>query len=262
MNPDVNNWLQLILRWAHVVVGVIWIGHLYFFNWVNGPFQTKLDGPTKKIVNPELMPRALFWFRWGAAWTWITGILLAVLVYYHGKVVFEDPTSPGANSWLWLVIVLILLAVGFVIYNAIMKAIANKVAGAAICLVIFAAVYALLECVGHFSGRALYIHTGAIFGTMMALNVWMIIWPYQKRIITATKEGTAPDPTQVATAGLRSRHNTYMSVPLIFTMISNHYPTVYGMPAWQRDLVLAAIIAVGFVVVRLIYGKAPKVPGF
>ena len=127
---------------------------------------------------------------------------------------------------------------------------------------IFAGVYALLEFVGHFSGRALYIHTGAIFGTMMALNVWMVIWPYQKRIITATKAGTAPDAKEVAIAGLRSRHNTYMSVPLIFTMISNHYPTVYGMEAWQRDLILAIIIAVGFVAVRLIYGKAPKVPGF
>ena len=262
MNPDVNNWLQLIFRWAHVVAGILWIGHLYFFNWVNGPFQAKLDGPTKKIVNPELLPRALFWFRWGAAWTWFTGIILAALVYYHGKVVFEDPTSPSSNSWLWLVIVLILLAVGFVIYNAIMKAIANKVVGAAICLVIFAGVYMLLECVGHFSGRALYIHTGAIFGTMMALNVWMVIWPYQKRIITAVKNGTPPDAAEVATAGLRSRHNTYMSVPLVFTMISNHYPTVYGMPALERDCVLAVIIAVGFVVTRLIYGKAPKVLGF
>ena len=262
MEEPFNSWIQLAFRWLHVVAGVTWIGHLYFFNWVNGPFQAKLDGPTKKIVNPELMPRALFWFRWGAAWTWITGILLAVLVYYHGKVVFEDPTSPSANSWLWLAIVLVLLAVGFVIYNWIMKAIANKVVGAAICLVVFACVYALLEYVGHFSGRALYIHTGAIFGTMMALNVWMIIWPYQKRIITATKAGTAPDPAEVATAGLRSRHNTYMSVPLIFTMISNHYPTVYGMEPLQRDLILAIIIAVGFVTVRLIYGKAPKVLGF
>ena len=263
MNAEINNWLQLIFRWAHVVAGVIWIGHLYFFNWVNGPFQAKLDGPTKKIVNPELMPRALFWFRWGAVWTWVTGILLAVLVYYHGKVVFEDPTAPSSNSWLWLAIVLVALAIGFVLYNAIMKALPNKVLGAAINLAIFVGVYYFLECVGHFSGRALYVHTGAIFGTMMALNVWMVIWPYQRRIITATKEGTAPDPAQVATAGLRSRHNTYMSVPLIFTMISNHYPTVYGMtPVWQRDVILFGIIAVGFLVVRWLYAKAPKVPGF
>lgn len=262
MNPEINNWLQLILRWAHVVAGIIWIGHLYFFNWVNGPLQAKLDGPTKKLVNPELMPRALFWFRWGAAWTWITGFLLGLLVYYHGKIAFDDPNAPGSNSWLWLAIVLILLAVGFVIYNAIMKALANKVAGAAICLAIFAAVYLLLERVGHFSGRSLYMHAGMILGTIMALNVWMVIWPYQKRIIAAVKAGTPPDPAQVATAGLRSRHNTFMSVPLVFTMISNHYPTIYGMDPLRRDAILAILIAVGFVVVRLIYGKATKVPGF
>jgi uncharacterized membrane protein len=260
MNPEINNWLQLILRWAHVVAGIIWIGHLYFFNWVNGPFQGRMDGATKKLVNPELMPRALFWFRWGAAWTWITGILLGGLVYYQGRIVFEDPNV--GNAWLWLAIVLVLLAVGFVIYNAIMKAMANKVVAAAICLVIFAAVYHFLEHFGKFSGRALYIHAGATFGTVMALNVWMVIWPYQKRIISATKAGTPPDPKEVATAGLRSRHNTYMSVPLVFTMISNHYPTVYGMAPLQRDLILAILIAIGFVAVRLIYGKATKVPGF
>jgi uncharacterized membrane protein len=260
MNPEINNWLQLILRWGHVVAGILWIGHLYFFNWVNGPFQGKMDAATKKLVNPELMPRALFWFRWGAAWTWITGILLAGLVYYQGRIVFEDPNV--GNAWLWLAIVLVLMAVGFVIYNAIMKAMANKVIAAAICLVIFAGVYLFLEYVGKFSGRALYVHAGATLGTMMALNVWMIIWPYQKRIIAATKAGTPPDAKDVATAGLRSRHNTYMSVPLVFTMISNHYPTVYGMAPLQRDLILAILIAIGFVSVRLIYGKAAKVPGF
>jgi uncharacterized membrane protein len=260
MNPEMNNWLQLILRWAHVVAGIIWIGHLYFFNWVNGPLQAKLDGPTKKIVNPELLPRALFWFRWGAAWTWITGMLLAGLVYYHSRIVFEDPTY--GNPWLWLAIVVIVLVVGFLLYNTIMKSIANKTVAAAICLVIFAAVYLFLEYVGKFSGRALYIHMGAIFGTMMAANVWMVIWPYQQRIIRAVKEGTAPDATEVATAGLRSRHNTFMSVPLVFSMISNHYPTVYGQSPMVRDIILAAIIALGFVATRMLYGKAPKVAGF
>src|SRR5919106_282154 len=76
--------LEAIFRWMHVFAGIIWIGHLYFFNWVNGPLQAKLDGPTKKIVVPELMPRALYWFRWGAAYTWITGVLLLGLVYYMG----------------------------------------------------------------------------------------------------------------------------------------------------------------------------------
>ncbi|MEA2489519.1 MAG: hypothetical protein QOH21_1311, partial [Acidobacteriota bacterium] len=125
MPEDVNQWLQLLFRWSHVVAGITWIGLLYFFNWVNGPFQAKLDGPTKKIVNPELLPRALYWFRWGAAWTWITGVLLGGLIYYHGKIVFEDPSA--GNPWLWLAIVLVVLIVGFLLYHAIMKAIGNLI---------------------------------------------------------------------------------------------------------------------------------------
>ena len=260
MNPEMNNWLQLILRWAHVVAGIAWIGHLYFFNWVNGPFQGKIDGPTKKAVNPELLPRALYWFRWGAAWTWITGILLAGLIYYHGRQAFAADYQQTGNPWLWLAIVLVSLAVGFVIYNAVMKAVKNVVVASAINLVLFAAVYFFLEFVGKFGGRSLYIHAGAIFGTIMAGNVWMVIWPAQQKIIRAVKEGTAPDPALVASAGLRSRQNTYMSVPLVFTMISNHYPTVFEHA--YRDLILAVIIAVGFGVVRMLYGKAGKVSGF
>src|ERR1043166_5621840 len=258
MNQDVNNIIQLILRWAHVVAGVMWIGHLYFFNFVNGPFQGKIDGPTKKVVNPELLPRALYWFRWGAAWTWFTGIFLGGLIYYHGRLVFEDPLS--GNPWLWLAIVLVILAVGFVVYNFIMKALPNKVVAAAICLVLFAGVWALLECVGHYSSRALYIHGGATFGTAMALNVWMIIWPYPKKIITAIKAGTPlpADSPEVKIAGLRSRHNTYMSVPLVLFMISNHYPTMFSNPV--RDVCAAGTIALGFFFVWLMYKKAAKVP--
>ena len=76
--------LEALFRWIHIVAGIMWIGHLYFFNFVNGPFQGTMDGETKKKVNPELMPRALFWFRWGAAWTWVSGLLLLMLVFYHG----------------------------------------------------------------------------------------------------------------------------------------------------------------------------------
>jgi len=251
--------LQALFRWIHVVAGIMWIGHLYFFNFVNGPFEGTLDAAAKKTVVPQLRPRALYWFRWGAAWTWFTGIFLGGLIYYHGRLVFEDPLS--GNPWLWLAIVLVILAVGFVVYNFIMKALANKVVAAAICLVLFAGVYELLDRCGHFSGRALYIHAGLIFGTMMALNVWMVIWPKQKQIITALKAGTplAPDSPEVKIAGLRSRHNTYMSVPLIFAMISNHYPTVYG--SQYRDVYLAIVIIVGFAAVRWMYAKAAKVPG-
>lgn len=261
MNSDLNTLIQLFSRWAHIVAGIAWIGHLYFFNWVNGPFQGKIDGPTKKAANPELLPRALFWFRWGAAWTWITGILLAGLIYYQSKEVLFEQDFIG-NPWLWLAITFAGWAVGFVIYNAIMKALANKVVGAFICMVLYAGFWLLLEKVGHYSGRALYIHGGATFGTIMAMNVWMVIWPYQQKIIRALKDGSplaATDPI-VTTAGLRSRHNTYMSVPLVFFMISNHYPTMFSNP--YRDLCATGVIVLGFLAVWLMYKKAAKVQGF
>src|ERR1043166_6633208 len=227
MNEPLNTLLNLFFRWAHVIAGITWIGHLYFFNWVNGPFQGKIDGPTKKAVNPELLPRALFWFRWGAAWTWITGVLLAGVIYYQSRTTLFEDTFQNNNPWLWLAIYLITLAVGFVVYHAIMKALPNKVVAAAICLV---------------------------------LNVWMIIWPYQKKIITAIKAGTPlpADSPEVKIAGLRSRHNTYMSVPLVLFMISNHYPTMFSNPV--RDVCAAGTIALGFFFVWLMYKKAAKVP--
>jgi uncharacterized membrane protein len=255
MDPEMNNVMQAVLRWAHIVAGILWIGHLYFFNFVNGHVAKVLDGPTKKAMVPELMPRALYWFRWGAAWTWITGILLGGLIYYHGKVVFEDPNS--GNPWLWLGIVIAILIVGFLVYNVIMKAIKNVAVASAINLALLAGVYYLLANVGKFGGRSLYLHVGLILGTVMAMNVWMVIWPSQRKIIAAVAAGTPPDANLVALAGLRSRQNTYMSVPLVFTMISNHYPTMYG--GQYRDLCLAAVLAVGFLAVWLIYGKSAKV---
>ena len=260
MNPEINNWLQLIFRWGHVVVGIIWIGHLYFFNWVNGPVPGKDGWPHEEDRQSRADAARAVLVPLGR------GVDLDHRLPADRSHLLPGPRrlrrSERGNTWLWLAIVLVLLAVGFVVYNAIMKAMANKVVAAAICLVIFAAVYHFLEHFGKFSGRALYIHAGVTFGTIMALNVWMVIWPSQKRIITATKAGTPPDAKDVATAGLRSRHNTYMSVPLVFTMISNHYPTIYGMAPLQRDLILAILIAIGFVAVRMIYGKAAKVPGF
>src|SRR5438876_8618754 len=109
--------LEAIFRWLHVLAGIVWIGHLYFFNWVNGPFQAKIDGPTKKVVNPELMPRALYWFRWGAAYTWITGVLLLGMVYYMGDLALAQGFGWSAGTG-------IMVAITFLaafIYDALWK---------------------------------------------------------------------------------------------------------------------------------------------
>src|SRR5215467_5023988 len=203
--------LEAIFRWLHVFAGITWIGHLYFFNWVNGPFQAKLDGPTKKVIVPELMPRALYWFRWGAAYTWFTGVLLLGIVYYQG----QQALNTGAD---WSAGAGVMIAVAFLavfVYDALWKSsLANNLRAAVIVsFILVAIVVALFVYFAHFSYRGTLIHTGAMFGTIMAFNVWFRIWPNQQKIIRAVKDGAplpATDPI-VKVAGLRSRHNTYMS---------------------------------------------------
>lgn len=251
MDANVSAVLDLIFRWTHVVAGITWIGHLYFFNWVNGQVAKTYDAESKKKIVPELMPRALYWFRWGAAYTWITGILLLGIVIYMGGVIVapDSPLGAGAAS----VISLALLVVAFFVYDQLWKTMAkNEKAGVIVSYVLVLVVLFVMNLL--FSKRAVYIHMGAIFGTIMAANVWMRIWPNQRKIIAATKAGTPPDAALVSVAGLRSKHNTYMSVPLVFAMVSNHFPTVYGMDgSW---IILAVLILVGWGVTKLLYQKA------
>src|ERR1700752_4611291 len=121
MDPIVNEWLNLLFRWIHVVAGIMWIGHLYFFNFVNAQVAKTYDADSKKKVVPELMPRALYFFRWGAAWTWITGLVLASMVYYQTKLVFADPPSGHWGAASIGMILVVLLA--FAVYDPLMKAV-------------------------------------------------------------------------------------------------------------------------------------------
>jgi uncharacterized membrane protein len=256
--------LEAIFRWMHVFAGIIWIGHLYFFNWVNGPLQAKLDGPTKKIVVPELMPRALYWFRWGAAYTWITGVLLLGLVYYHGQQVLDSGVEWSAGTGIMILVTFLAVF----IYDALWKSgLANNLRGAVIVsFLLLSVIVALYVYFGHFSYRGTLIHTGALLGTTMAFNVWYRIWPSQQKIIRAVKDGTAPDAAIVKLAGLRSRHNTYMSVPLLWAMIGQH-ATYFaggnlGIPSNLYWVVWLVIIAIGWHIVFQCYKKAAKVQGF
>jgi len=256
--------LNALFRWLHIVAGIVWIGMLYFFNWVNGPFAATMDGETKKKVVPELMPRALFWFRWGAAWTWVTGVLLLFIVYYHGGIMFEGDGAWNATAGL-------MVAITFLapfIYDAIQKSPLGKdpKTFGAICFVLVAIIVCVMANVAGMSYRAFNIHLGALFGTTMAFNVWFRIWPAQQKIITATKEGTPPDAALVALAGGRSRHNTYMSAPLVWAMINQHH-TVFagGTLGLTRDtsfVVLLLVVLIGWHIVWQLYKRAPKVKGF
>ena len=240
MDPQMSEWLNLILRWIHVIAGIVWIGHLYFFNFVNAQLAKTYDADSKKKVVPELMPRALYWFRWGAVWTWVSGLFLLFLIYYHGGALLE--IDSGMSPTTGMLIGLAVLLVGFAAYDILWSSPlkANVPAGTALSFVLLAAVTWWLA--GLFSGRAVFIHVGALLGTIMAANVWMRIWPAQRKIIAAIKAGQAPDAALVATAGLRSRQNTYNSVPLTLLMVSNHYPLVYGQSnAWLIAMLLVLV---------------------
>ena len=210
-----------IFKWLHIIAGVLWIGLLYFFNWINGHVAATMDGDTKKKVVPELMPRTLYFFRWGAAWTWVTGVVLLLVVFYHGGLTFDDPDTGFGTSALVMIAVTFL---GVFLYDALYKSgLASNVRVVTIIsfVLVGVVVYLMKEWAG-FGYRSFNIHLGTLFGTNMAFNVWFRIWPAQQQIITAIKNGEAPDGSLVALAGLRSKHNTYMSVPLIWKIGRAH----------------------------------------
>ncbi len=248
--------IQALFRWIHVIAGIMWIGQLYFFNFVNAVFAPTLDAESKKKVVPQLMPRALFWFRWGAAWTWVSGILLLALVFYHGGAAFENVTG---NWSLGAIVMVLFTFVSPFVYEALLKTpvgknLTNSAIAAAVAIALLS--LAMIHWAG-FSYRGYVIHIGAIFGTIMAFNVWFRIWPAQQKIITAVRDGQAPDAAVVALAGLRSKHNTYLSVPLVWAMLNQH--TTFAASHWA---ILVVVAVIGWHGVEKLYKKSAKVQGF
>ena len=264
-----------VFKWLHVIAGIMWIGLLYFFNFVNTAFAPTMDGETKKKVVPELMPRALYWFRMGAAWTWVTGVVLLYVIYWAGGMMPEDFTSneiTGEPANMSIHILLLFTFVAVFLYDAIYKSpLASNVRAVTIVsfLLIGAYVYAMQK-LGGFGYRAVNIHLGAMFGTIMAFNVWFRIWPAQQKIINAIKNGEAPDGGLLALAGLRSKHNTYMSVPLIWTMHNQHHAEtaltgggwIPGLTAQTNWIVPLIFVILGWHIVFQLYKKSAKVSGF
>jgi len=252
---ELTPWLEGLFRWTHVVAGVLWIGILYFFNWVNAQLMPKLDGPTKQKVVPELLPRALFFFRWGAAYTWITGILLLHLVYHQGGQAVMM-TQGGALEGIqaqahWIGLAMIFIAP--FVYDALWKSMAkNAQAGYAVSLLLIVAVcWVFSELLG-FNARTMSIHLGGLLGTIMAYNVWLRIWPAQRKIIAGVASGTPADAALPAMAGLRSKHNTYMSVPLIYTMLTQHNGVTWSYSWWGMSIA----VVIGWLTTWLIFRKS------
>ncbi|MDX6770830.1 MAG: urate hydroxylase PuuD [Elusimicrobiota bacterium] len=193
---------EFFFRWLHVFFGIVWIGHLYFFNFVNLPLQGKLDDAAKKAVNPQLMPRALWWFRWGAMVTFLSGLLLFTLIFFY---------TPGVG---------------------------------------WGANMLFRGAEGGLSDRARWIMWGMLFGSVMWFNVWFIIWPAQKGLLSGKITGDAAGPVR-ARAALASRINTYLSAPMLVGMLGAGHA---GMAFSYLALIGAALI--GFVVVKGSYAHS------
>jgi uncharacterized membrane protein len=264
--PNVSEWLNLFVRWFHVFAGILWIGTTYYFTWLDARLSEAeaTTGETERaqvwmvhsggfyVVEKQKQPgtQALHWFRWEAAFTWLSGFLLLLLVYYLGGALI-DPDVRDISLPYAIAFSTGLLVVAWVVYDLLMLSPLGRheSAFALLAYVLLVGVAYLLTHV--LSGRAAYIHMGALFGTLMAANVWMRILPAQRRMIAAVKAGRAPDTALAARAKLRSKQNTFMVVPAVFTMISNHFPTAtYG--SRYNWLILSALILVGWAAAKLI----------
>ena len=268
LDPNISEWLNLILRWIHVFAGILWVGQTYYFTWLDGCFAAEEQSGSKENAGqvwmvhsggfyvvekqkvPQLLPRKLHWFRWEAALTWLSGIILLTIVYYMGGIL-TDSSVADIGTGTAVGIGVGVLIVGWVVYDLLMRSPLGRseAAFASVSfLLVVGTAYGLTRVL---SARAAYIHIGALFGTIMAANVWMRILPTQRRMVTALKQGKLPDAALAAQAKLRSKQNTFMAVPVVFLMISNHFPTAsYGNRYnWE---ILAILILAGWAAAKII----------
>ena len=265
METYIIEWLSLIFRWLHVITGVAWIGASFYFVWLDNslqnPPQWKKDKGikgdlwaihgggiyevAKYQLQPEKMPETLHWFKWEAYTTWITGMLLLGVIYYLGADSYLiDPRVAELSQFQAISLGLGTIVGSWVIYELLCSSqlAKNGMAISALLIVLATAIAYLLT--QFFSGRGAYIHFGAVIGTLMAGNVFRVIIPSQKALVTAIEKAVEPDEKWAIKAKLHSTHNTYLTLPLLFIMISNHYPMTYDHQFnWLVLLAITAITA-------------------
>jgi len=245
MDPHLSSWLSLAVRWIHVITGIAWIGTSFYFNWLNDQMRPparpeegvggevwSVHGGgfyrvSKFTVAPGRLPERLHWFKWEAYATWLSGATLLVLIYYlQADVYLLRPGGPRVGAA--IAIGVGVLVVGWFLYDALCRTplVRHDVLFAGLGIV---AVGATAFGLDHVLGsRAAYIHVGALIGTIMAANVFFVIIPSQRRMVDAMAAGREPDAARGQAAARRSRHNNYLTLPVLFIMVSNHYPMTYG----------------------------------
>ncbi len=276
MEAYLLEWLNLAVRWIHVIVGIAWIGASLYFIWLDNHLEPSPDSRVagelwaihgggfyraeKFKVAPARMPATLHWFKWEAYWTWMSGFALLSLMYYaNAELYLIDPAVMPLSKPAAIGIGLAFLVGGYAVYEGLCRSPVGRsdtLLSIILLLLLAVAAWSLTRV---FSGRGAFLHYGAILGTIMVANVAHVIIPGQRRMVEAMRTGREPDPRDGLMGKQRSVHNTYFTLPVVFTMISNHYATLFGH-RWNWVILVLLTLAGALVRVWFVMrhkGRAP-----
>jgi uncharacterized membrane protein len=263
MDPYANEWLDLLVRWLHVIAAIAWIGSSFYFIALDNHLRPPKDEADaergvggeaweihgggfyqvqKYTLAPKTLPEPLHWFKWEAYTTWLSGFSLLIVLYYvNANTYLIDKSVADLQPWEAIAISIGLLVAAWLVYDGLCRVISNDLAiGAALLVLVTLAAWGVSHL---FSGRAEYIQIGAMLGTIMAANVFFVIIPAHWDLIRAKEADREPDAAAALEAKRRSVHNNYLTLPVVFTMISNHFPITYGHSySW---LILVCLLVIG-----------------
>ena len=263
MDPYANEWLDLLVRWLHVVAAIAWIGSSFYFIALDNhlrPPEDEADAEAgvggeaweihgggfyqvqKYTLAPKTLPEPLHWFKWEAYTTWLSGFSLLIVLYYvNADTYLIDKSVADLQPWEAISISIGLLVAAWLVYDGLCRVISNDlIIGAALLVLVTLAAWGASHL---FSGRAEYIQIGAMLGTIMAANVFFVIIPAHWDLVRAKEAGREPNAAAALEAKRRSVHNNYLTLPVVFTMISNHFPITYGHSySW---LILVCLLVIG-----------------
>lgn len=261
-----GEWVELAVRWLHVITAVAWIGSSFYFialdlglhrdrNLASGAdgeeWQVHGGGfyhIQKYLVAPASMPSDLIWFKWESYTTWLSGFAMLALVYYLGAEMYLiDPAVMELTVWQAIAISMASLAFGWIAYNTLCKVFVNANQTALMVALFVVLVFMSWFYTQVFSGRAAMLHLGAFTATIMSANVFFIIMPNQRVVVADLVAGRKPDPKYGKIAKQRSTHNNYLTLPVVFLMLSNHYPLVF---ATQYNWIIASLVFLMGVTIR------------
>jgi uncharacterized membrane protein len=270
-------WGEAFLRWLHIIAGIAWIGTSFYFIQLDYSLKRRDGLPegaygeawqvhgggfynmVKYLVAPARLPAELTWFKWEAYTTWVSGFALVVAIYYaHAGLYLIDPAVLDISPAAGIAVSVASLALGWIAYDGLCRSPLGR-SEAVLAVVGFVFLVALAFLFTRiFSARGAYMQMGALIGTIMAANVLMIIIPGQRKVVADLIAGRAPDPIHGRRGKQRSTHNNYLTLPVVFVMISNHYPLAYAT-RWSW-LILALVIVMGGVIRHFYNARHQRLP--